>query len=192
MTEWSEFSHGPQSQICGTKAVYTLILSPDRPSPVNGRNLLKNKMRSMGLACLPTRTWMVDVSGKLVGISDTSPMDLNGRRKHVEFSKNTCHWWWVWYVNWCHFEASNKTPSFPTNMLQLNMDGLQDLSYISISSPFLVAVKNQGAGCFLDCRHGGIPSVHTHRDPGTPPKFNSSPLRNDGWKISFLLGWPIF
>ncbi len=27
---------------------------------------------------------------------------------------------------------------------------------------------------------------------GTPPKFNSSPLKNDGWKMSFLLGLPIF
>ena len=26
----------------------------------------------------------------------------------------------------------------------------------------------------------------------TPPKFSSSPLKNDGWKITFLLGWPIF
>ena len=26
----------------------------------------------------------------------------------------------------------------------------------------------------------------------TPPKFNSSPLRINGWKITFLLGWPIF
>ena len=26
----------------------------------------------------------------------------------------------------------------------------------------------------------------------TPPKFNSSPLKNDGWKITFLLGWLIF
>ena len=27
---------------------------------------------------------------------------------------------------------------------------------------------------------------------GTPPKFNSSPLQNGGWKTSFLLGRPIF
>ena len=29
---------------------------------------------------------------------------------------------------------------------------------------------------------------------GTPPKFNSEqkPLKNDGWKITFLLGWLIF
>ena len=27
---------------------------------------------------------------------------------------------------------------------------------------------------------------------GTPPKFNSSPVKNDGWKTSFLLGLPIF
>ena len=26
----------------------------------------------------------------------------------------------------------------------------------------------------------------------TPPKFNSSPLKNDGWKTTFLLGWYIF
>ena len=26
----------------------------------------------------------------------------------------------------------------------------------------------------------------------TPSKFNSSPLKNDGWKITFLLGWLIF
>ena len=26
----------------------------------------------------------------------------------------------------------------------------------------------------------------------TPLKFNSSPLKNDGWKMSFLLGLPIF
>ena len=112
--EWSEFSHGPISQICGPKLVYnTLILSPDDPSPVNGGNLLRNKMRSMGLACLPTRTWMVDVYGKLVGIQwYQSHGSLKGRRKHVEFFKNTCHWWWVWYVNLCHFEASSKTPSF--------------------------------------------------------------------------------
>ena len=25
-----------------------------------------------------------------------------------------------------------------------------------------------------------------------PPKFNSLPLKNDGWKITFLLGWLIF
>ena len=25
-----------------------------------------------------------------------------------------------------------------------------------------------------------------------PPKFNSSPLKNDGWKITFLFGWLIF
>ena len=25
-----------------------------------------------------------------------------------------------------------------------------------------------------------------------PPKFNSSPLKMDGWNTSFLLGWPIF
>jgi len=27
---------------------------------------------------------------------------------------------------------------------------------------------------------------------GTPWKFNSSPLKMDGWKMSFLLGFPIF
>ena len=26
----------------------------------------------------------------------------------------------------------------------------------------------------------------------TPPKFNMSPLENNGWNTSFLLGWPIF
>ena len=26
----------------------------------------------------------------------------------------------------------------------------------------------------------------------TLPKFNSSPLKNDGWKTTFLLGWYIF
>ena len=26
----------------------------------------------------------------------------------------------------------------------------------------------------------------------TPPKFNSLPLRNDGWKATLLLGWYIF
>ena len=26
----------------------------------------------------------------------------------------------------------------------------------------------------------------------SPPKFNSSPLKNDGWKTAFLLGRPIF
>ncbi len=26
----------------------------------------------------------------------------------------------------------------------------------------------------------------------TPPKFNSSPLKNDGWKTTFILGWYIF
>ena len=26
----------------------------------------------------------------------------------------------------------------------------------------------------------------------TPPEFNSSPLKDDGWKITFLLGWLIF
>jgi len=25
-----------------------------------------------------------------------------------------------------------------------------------------------------------------------PPKFNSLPLKNDGWKTTFLLGRPIF
>ena len=25
-----------------------------------------------------------------------------------------------------------------------------------------------------------------------PPKFNSSPLKMDGWKTIFLLEWPIF
>ena len=26
----------------------------------------------------------------------------------------------------------------------------------------------------------------------TPPKFNSSPLKNNGWKMSFLLGASLF
>ena len=26
----------------------------------------------------------------------------------------------------------------------------------------------------------------------TPPKFNSAPLKDDGWKTTFLLGWYIF
>ena len=35
----------------------------------------------------------------------------------------------------------------------------------------------------------GIPK--SNKD-STPRKFNSSPLKNDGWKMSFLLGLPIF
>ena len=32
----------------------------------------------------------------------------------------------------------------------------------------------------------------TKNEDLTPPKFNSLPLKNDGWKMSFLLRLPIF
>ena len=42
--------------------------------------------------------------------------------------------------------------------------------------------------CALKVKNG-----HTHGgNVCTPPKFNSSPLKNDGWKMSFLLGLSIF
>ena len=40
-----------------------------------------------------------------------------------------------------------------------------------------------------------IPQKHTFQQlwfVTTPPKFNSSPLKNDAWKMSFLLGASLF
>jgi len=34
--------------------------------------------------------------------------------------------------------------------------------------------------------------IFQHLPPNTLPETNSSPLEMDGWKMYFLLGWPIF
>ena len=44
--------------------------------------------------------------------------------------------------------------------------------------------------CFANESHFGWKKLEDFRFflVVTPPKFNSSPLKNDGWKITFLLG----
>ena len=59
------------------------------------------------------------------------------------------------------------------------------------------AVKLPGSSSFRNCTahfqlwkktFNSIPGIRVRLPNFTPPKFNSSPPKNDGWKTSFLLG----
>ena len=39
---------------------------------------------------------------------------------------------------------------------------------------------------------GSQAALESYKNACTLPETNSSPLKNDGWNASFLLGWPIF
>ena len=47
-------------------------------------------------------------------------------------------------------------------------------------------------GCFYHQPESPFWPSRNNNGPNLPPKFNSSPLKNDGWKTTFLLGWYIF